>query len=136
MKRDLFLCIAVLVLLGFSLDVSASGPVRVEVLAMNHPPMQPVIRQLKDLFSKYGEKIAVSWYDVDTREGQQLMAIKGLTGHVPLVIWIQGSNTAKTGQKSVTFAGFPSGSGPEPFEGEWTMRDLSSALDQTISSRR
>jgi hypothetical protein len=37
------------------------------------------------VFSKYGEKIAVSWYNVDTGEGQQIMAKKGLADHVPLI---------------------------------------------------
>ena len=136
MKRTLFLCMAVLMLLNFCLNASASGLVRVEVLYMNHPPMQPTIRQLKDVFSRYGEKIEVSWYDVDTREGQQLTAKKGLAEHVPLIIWIRGSHTAQTGQGMVTFAGFPAGSGPGFFQGDWTMQDLSAALDRAISPRR
>ena len=136
MKRNLLFFMPVLMLLSFCLNVSAAGPVRVEVLYMNHPPMQPAIRQLTDVFSKYGEKVAVSWYDMDTKEGQQLMAKKGLAEHVPLIIWINGSQTAQKGQKTVDFAGFPAGSGPGFFQGDWTMQDLSAALDRAISPRR
>ena len=130
-----FICTLIFMIFCFVVNAQA-GIVRVEVLYMNHPPMQPTIGQLKGVFSKYGEKIAVSWYDVDTREGQQLMAKKGLHEHVPLMIWIQGSQTAQTGRGTVAFAGFPSGSGPGPFQGDWTMQDLKAALDRAISPGR
>jgi len=128
-------CTLVFVILCFGVNAHA-GIVRVDVLYMNHEPMQPTMRELKAVFSKYGEKIAVSWYDADTKEAQQFAAGKGLHEHVPLNIWIDGAQSVKLGRKVVRFAGFPSGSGPGPFQGDWTMQDLKAALDQAISTRR
>ena len=136
MQKKLFFGTLALMIFCFGVNAHCGSVPRVEVLYMNHGPMQPTIKQLKDIFSMYGEKIAVSWYDLDTREAQQFMAKKGLRGHVPLSISIEGAQTAKLGQRVVKFEGFPSGSGPAPFQGDWTMRDLKSALDLEISKRR
>jgi hypothetical protein len=121
----------------FCLGLNAhAASVHVDVLYMNHAPMQPTIRELRAVFSKYGEQIAVSWYDTDTKEARQFAATKGLHEHVPLSIWIDGDQSFNLGRRVVRFAGFPSGSGPGPFQGVWTMQDLSAAVDQAISGRR
>ena len=136
MQKDLFFCTLALMIFSFGANAHCGSVPRVEVLYMNHGPMQPTIEKLKDIFSMYGEKIAVSWYDLNTREAQQFMAEKGLRGHVPLSISIEGAQTAKLGQRVVKFEGFPSGSGPALFPGDWTMQDFKAALDREISKRR
>lgn len=131
----LFIGLLASILFCYPGDTHAVTPVQVDVLYMNHPPMQPTIKQLKELFSKYGGKITVSWHDLDTKEAQQFMAKKGIHEHVPLSIWIDGSQSAKLGKKTIQFARFPAGSGPEGFQGDWTMQDLKNALE-AISGRR
>ncbi len=132
----LFLGILVLTALCLGINAIAAGIPHAEVLYMNHGPMQPTIRELKTVFANYGDKIAVSWYDIDTGEAQQFAARKGLHEHIPLNIWIDGSQTIKLAQRTVRFSGFPSGSGPKPFQGDWTMQDLRAAIDQAISRKR
>jgi hypothetical protein len=63
-------------------------------------------------------------------EGEKFMAQKGVCEHIPLVIWIDDSPVFKKGGKEITFAGFPTGSGPSFFQGKWTIEDLKNALDQ------
>lgn len=129
--KKIFLSCLIFLLFCFSLpSLYAVGPLRVEVLFMNHGPMQPTVKQMRDLFSKYGGRIAVTWYDLDTREGQQFMSKKGVREHVPLMLWIDGNVAVRIGQKEIRFSGFPVGSGPESFQGKWTMQDLKTALDQ------
>ena len=135
MKKIGILCMLGLITLCFAVGAGAAGSVNVEVLFMNHAPMQPTVKQMRELFSGYGDRIAVTWYDLDTREGQQFMTKKGLREHVPIMIWIAGNVTVKLGQKEIRFAGFPAGSGPEAFQGKWTIQDLKTALDQ-ITARK
>ena len=125
-------CLFVLVFLCFGLSAHAAGkPTKIEVLYMNHGPLEETLDQIKGVLSKYGEKLAVAWYDFDSREGEQFMAKKGVKQHLPLVIWIDDSPVVTVGVKKVEFVGFPTGSGPAFFQGKWTMDDLKAALDQS-----
>jgi len=131
----LFFCVVAFVVLCPGVDAHAVRP-HLDVLYMNHPPMQPTVREIRDVLTKYGEKVSVSWYDADTKEAQTFAAAKGLHEHIPIAIWIDDAQKIKLGPRTVTFVGFPKGSGPGPFQGDWTMQDLKTALDQAISGRR
>ena len=133
-KMVLFFC-AVLFLFSMPGIVLADKPVRIDVLYMNHGPLLPSIEQIKKVFSQYGSKIAISWYDFETKEGEQFMAKKGITQHVPLIIWLDGKFSIPVNGKEIKLVGFPTGSGPAIFQGKWTMEDLRSALDQITSKK-
>ncbi|HUI70739.1 MAG TPA: hypothetical protein VL354_09445 [Spirochaetia bacterium] len=136
-KRHIGVLLCAMALMVFCFGVNArAGTTHVDVLYMNHAPMQPTVKELKNLFSKYGEKIGVSWYDLDTREAQAFAAKKGIHEHLPLSIWIDGSQSITRDRKVIKLVGFPSGSGPEPFQGDWTVKDLEVALDQAVATRR
>jgi uncharacterized protein YxeA len=135
MKKIILSCLVVLVLFTISFTVFAAKEVKVEVLYMNHGPLLESLQQIKKVFSQYGSKITVSWYDFETKEGEQFMAKKGVTQHVPLVIWLDGKPALTVNGKEIKFVGFPTGSGPLPFQGKWTMEDLRSALDQITSKK-
>jgi hypothetical protein len=135
MKKTILSCLVVLALFFVPFTVLASKEVKVEVLYMNHGPLLPSIEQIKQVFSKYGNKISVSWYDFETKEGEQFMAKKGINQHVPLVIWMDGKNSIPVNGKEIKFVGFPTGSGPAFFQGKWTMDDLRVALDQITSKK-
>ena len=135
MKKTIFSCLVVLALFSFPYAAFAGKEVKVEVLYMNHGPLQSSIEQIKKVFSQYGNKISVSWYDFETREGEQFMAQKGVTQHIPLVIWLDGKFTFQVNGKEIKFIGFPTGSGPAAFQGKWTMEDLRQALDQIVNKK-
>jgi len=130
MKKLILSCLVILALFSVPFTIFAAKEVRVEVLYMNHGPLQPSLEQIKKVFSQYGGKITVSWYDFETKEGEQFMAKKGVTQHVPLVIWLDGKYSIPVNGKDIRFVGFPTGSGPAFFQGKWTMEDLQQALNQ------
>lgn len=110
-------------------------PVSVEILYMNHGPLQSTIKAIRALCGEYGKALTVSWYDSGTAEGEKFMDKKGIHQHVPLVIWIAGKATVKVKGKEIQFAGFPTGSGPASFQGNWTLEDLRGALDQAAGKK-
>jgi hypothetical protein len=135
MKKIISLCFVGLVLFSIPLTLFAAKEVKVEVLYMNHGPLLPSIEQIKKVFSLYGSKVTVSWYDFETREGEQFMAKKGVTQHVPLVIWMDGKFAIPVNGKEIKFIGFPTGSGPAFFQGKWTIEDLRQALNQITNTK-
>ena len=135
MKKIAIVVVTVLVMLSLSLSAHAVKPTKVEVLYMNHGPLMSTVKQIKDVLSRYGDKLSVSWHDFDTSEGEQFMAKKGLKQHVPLAIWIDDNPSVKVGEKEIKFVGFPTGSGPASFQGKWTMDDLRTALDQVTAKK-
>jgi hypothetical protein len=135
MKKAILICLAVLILFSVPFTVFGSKEVKVEVLYMNHGPLQASLEQIKNIFSQYGNKISVSWYDFESKEGEQFMAKKGVTQHIPLVIWLDGRSAVPVNGKEVKFVGFPTGSGPAFFQGKWTVEDLRTALDQITGKK-
>jgi hypothetical protein len=134
MKRMIFLFFLIL-LLCISWPGMAGKPVKVEVLFMNHGPLQASLQEIRNVFSQYKEKITVSWYDFESKEGEDFMAKKRLTQHIPLAIWMDDQAKFKVDDKEVVFAGFPTGSGPAFFQGKWTMGDLRKVLDQLTGKK-
>jgi len=135
MKKIILSCLVVLVVFSIPFTLFAATEVKVEVLYMNHGPLLESLQQIKNVFSQYGSKITVSWYDFETKEGEQFMVKKGLTQHIPLVIWLDGKPALTVNGKEIKFVGFPTGSGPLPFQGKWTMNDLRTALDQLTAKK-
>jgi len=135
MKKITLSSISVLALFYFAVVALSASPIKVEVLFMNHGPLRPTVEQIKQVLSRYGDKVSPSWYDFESKEGEKFMAQKGLRQHVPLVIWIDGKVALPVDGKEIQFAGFPSGSGPLPFQGKWTMEDLRKALDQLTDKK-
>ncbi len=135
MKKTIVSCLAVLALCSIPFTLLAAKEVKVEVLYMNHGPLMESLDQVKKVFAQFGNKITVSWYDFESKEGEQFMAKKGITQHVPLVIWMDGKSAIPVNVKEVKFIGFPTGSGPAFFQGKWTLDDLRVALDQVTSKK-
>ena len=134
MKKILF-CLLIVSLVCIPWTAMAGKAVKIEVLYMNHGTLQDSLEQIKNVFSKYKEKITVSWYDFDSKEGERFMAQKKITQHIPLLIWMDNQVKFKVDGKDIVFAGFPTGSGPAFFQGKWTMADLQKALDQLTGKK-
>jgi hypothetical protein len=133
-KMVLFLC-AALFLFSIPGSVLAGKAVRVDVLYMNHGPLQSTLRDMRAIFAEYGKRITVVWHDVDTQDGEQFMVKKGVRGHIPLVVWMDDKVKFQVDGKEITFAGFPTGSGPLFFQGKWKMDDLKKALNQITNKK-
>jgi hypothetical protein len=139
MKKILSVCLSLAVFSFFSsayvAKAYAAKPARVEVLYMNHGPLMDTLDKMKSVFSSFGDRISVSWYDFESKQGEDFKTKKGINQHVPLVIWIDGNQVVKLGQKQIKFAGFPTGAGPAFFQGKWTIDDLKAALDQATTGK-
>ncbi len=112
----------------------ATGGLLVEVVYLNHPPVRPIIQQIDQILAGYGEKVRVSKYDFDTPEGEAFAKKKNLTGHIPLAIFIDGSETFDLNGRKVKFESFPQGEGTGMVpDSAWTMTDLQSVLDTKVT---
>lgn len=133
MKRLMLIGMAGFLILFFApLASFAKNPVQIDILYMNHGPMQPTLRDLKTLLPKYKDAATVSWYDSETKAGQNFMSKMGITRHVPMIIWIDGRFEQVINSRTIRFEGFPTGSGPAFFQGRWTLTDLALVLDHII----
>ena len=139
MKKMLFCCLSLALISFFSSAYAARAyaakPARVEVLYMNHGPLMDTLDKMKGVFSSYRDRISVSWYDFESKQGEDFRTKKGIKEHVPLVIWIDGDTVVKVRQKQIKFVGFPTGAGPAFFQGKWTIDDLKAALDQATTGK-
>ena len=133
--KNIVFGLLVLLLLSPPVSAASAPATKVEILYMNHGPLQATLEQIKGVLAQYGDKVAVSWYDFESPGGEKFKAQKGITQHVPLMIWIDGKTAAKIVQKEVKFMGFPTGSGPAFFQGKWTMGDLKAALAQATGNK-
>jgi hypothetical protein len=135
MKKLVLYGLTALCLLFIPAAALAAQPVSVEVLYMNHGPLLSTIKAIRTLCDGYGKALTVAWYDSGSQEGEKFMDKKGVHEHVPLIIWISGKPTVKVKGKEIQFVGFPTGSGPPSFQGNWTLDDLRGALDQATGKK-
>ncbi len=106
-----------------------SGTATVDILYLNHPPVLPVLDQVAALLKPYGDKVKVTRYDFDTTEGAAFAQKMGITGHDPLAIFVNGSQSFNLDGRTVTFNSFPQGAGTGMVpDGEWTTNDLDAVL--------
>ncbi len=110
---------------------AATGPVKVEILYMNHGPMQATIRNVKKVLTDFQGKVAVSWFDADRDSGRSFSKRKKIRGHIPMLILINDRKDFSLGDRQVTLKGFPTGKGPfKSVEGNWAVNDLRLILDR------
>lgn len=133
MKTRVLSWFFILILSGYTASAFSdepSDPIRIDVLYMDHGPMQPTLRELRALFPDYESRVAVYWHDFESEEGERFKTQKGIRRHIPLVIWIDGKSRFRVNGQMVALSGFPTGSGPSFFQGKWKMADLKSTLDR------
>jgi hypothetical protein len=113
---------------------SGQALVRVEIGFLNHGPLRPVLRQIDSALAPYSQAIQVIRYDFETSEGEVFVRGKGLQGHTPLVIFVNGTQTFSVGGRTVTFESFPKGEGTGMVpDGTWTIADLEAVLKQATA---
>lgn len=108
---------------------AAATPV-VEIIAMNHPPVQSALKPLRDWLAGQGSKIRVKEIDIESADGERRVQAVGLKGHIPIVILIDGQYRHRRPDGSaVEFVSFPSGPGTPPgVKGTWSAVDVEAAL--------
>jgi hypothetical protein len=96
-----------------------ASPVTVVIAGyINHGPMQPTVRAIKEVLSKYDGSIDVTWVDLATSQGQSYFQEHGLTAHMNVII--NGTYEYEVDDKTVDF---------QWFEGQqWTEEELDTVL--------
>jgi hypothetical protein len=130
MKKIIGSCLLIASLVCIPWIATAADPVRIDVLYMPHGPLQDTLEGLRKAFSQYKGKVAVSWHDTESKDGEAFMVKKNITQHIPLMIWMDNQVKFKVDGRDVVFSGFPTGAGPAFFQGKWTNADLQKVLDQ------
>ncbi|WP_406864445.1 hypothetical protein ABZO31_29965 [Streptomyces sp. HUAS MG47] len=104
---------------------AGDGP-GVDLVYLNHPPMQPVLKDIDAVLDDYEGRISVTRHEADSTEGAEFAEEHGLTGHVSIAVLIDGK---------LRFQGFPAGRAPiKSAEGDWRIEDLDAALRQETGS--
>ncbi|MCJ7496023.1 MAG: hypothetical protein MUP68_17600 [Deltaproteobacteria bacterium] len=67
MKKSILFYLLLVPLVCIPWSATAGNPVKIEVLYMNHGPLQDSLEGIKKVFSLYKGKVTVSWYDYDTK---------------------------------------------------------------------
>ncbi|MCK9380873.1 MAG: hypothetical protein M0P95_07375 [Sulfuritalea sp.] len=111
-----------------------AAPPTMEILAMPHPPVKMALAPLREWLAAQGTKLKVVETDIESAQGAKRLAAVGLSGHVPIVILIDGSyrHRRKDGS-SVEFVNFPAIKGSPPGAlGNWTTADVQAALNERV----
>lgn len=112
-------------------SVKKNKPV-IEILYMNHGPVQPVLKELRKQFSPIENDIIVKWYDFE--KDIEFKEKKGIDSHLPIAIWVDNSNTIDVNGSQIKLIGFPKGQGPEFARGSWEISDLINAIKKAIGT--
>ncbi|TRZ96094.1 MAG: hypothetical protein D4R84_07195 [Rhodocyclaceae bacterium] len=121
-------------LAAFALPLTAgsvlAAPPTVEILAMPHPPVKMALAPLREWLAAQGSKLKLVETDVESPQGEKRLAAVGLSGHIPIVILIDGKyrHQIKEGVMQ-ELANFPAIAGaPSGVRGSWTTADVQSVL--------
>jgi len=110
--------------------------VTVDIAYLDHAPVLAVLDQVTRVLAKYGDRLKVARYDLETPAGTAFAERKHLTGHTPLAIFINGSMDVTEGGHHIRFFRFPEGQGTGMVPaGGWSMALLDAALAHATGAR-
>lgn len=122
-----------------ALSVFASGsvlaaPPVVEIVAMPHPPVKMALQPLRDWLGQQGAKLKVVETDVESPAGEKKLAGVGLSGHIPVVILIDGQYRVKRPDgATVDLVNFPNQPNTPPgARGQWVIPDVQAVLTERM----
>jgi hypothetical protein len=118
-------CALCLLSLAYGAVATSTDEVKIDVAGyINHGPMQPTIKAIKEVISNYDDKVSVNWIDLETEDGQNYFKDHDLSAHLNIII--NGKYKYMLGGKEVTF---------QWFEGQnWTKEDLDAVISDTLDN--
>lgn len=103
----------------------AAQPV-VEIIAFAHPPVQSALKPLRDWLATQNKQVRVVEIDMETSAGEKRAAAVGVTGHVPIVILVDGKfGFARKDGSAIEFKSFPAAPN---MKGAWTIDDAKAVI--------
>jgi len=108
----------------------AAQPV-VEIIAFAHPPVHSALKPLREWLATQGTRLKVVEIDMETPAGEKRLKAVGVTGHVPVVVLIDGQHRHQRADgSSVDLVSFPAGPGtPAGVKGTWSAEDVQAILN-------
>lgn len=112
----------------------AAAP-RIEIIAMTHPPVRAALQPLREWLNK--QKIAVNEIDAESAAGVKRLATVGLSGHIPIVILINGQyQQRRTDGQPIALINFPNiPNAPAMARGKWAIEDVQTLLSPVTTQR-
>jgi hypothetical protein len=129
--RRQFLTFAGSALLLTGSNVFAATPV-VEIIAFAHSPVESALKPLRQWLAQQGSKVRVVEADMEGIGAQRKLKAIGLTGHLPVVVLVDGQyrHVRKDGS-TVEFVNFPGGPGtPQGIKTTWTSSDVEAVVKE------
>lgn len=135
-RRQLLLTLATTSFLLASGQALAAPPT-VEILAMPHPPVKMALAELRGWLAAQGAKLKVVETDVESAAGEKRLAAAGLSGHIPVVILIDGQYRIRRKDGSqLDLVNFPAIEGAPPgVRGTWTSADVQAVITERLKHR-
>jgi hypothetical protein len=111
-----------------------AAPPVVEIVAMPHPPVQAALKPLRDWLAAQGNRVQVMEIDSESAAGAKKMQAAGLTGHIPVLILVDGQYRHKRRDGStVEFVNFPNlADTPVGARGTWLPQDVQAVLGERM----
>ena len=115
----------------------AAAPV-LEIVAMQHPPVIAALKPLRAWIAQQGGKLRVVEIDAESPAGEKRFQSASLSGHIPILILIDGQHVFKRRDGSqVALVKFPNVAGSPPgMRGDWVTADVVALLDERIGAKR
>lgn len=106
-----------------------SSKVYVQIVGfLNHIPVKAMIADIDGVLNRYNDSLIVELIDEESENGQLFLEKNSLTGHIPIVIFINGKYQFDIDGKEVTLKGH---------EGyDWDIKDLEKIIQQKILERQ
>jgi hypothetical protein len=103
----------------------AAQPV-VEIISFPHPPVQSALKPLRDWLAIQGKHARVVEIDMETPAGEKRAAAVGVTGHVPILILVDGKYAfARKDGAAIELKSFPAAPN---MKGSWTIDDAKAVI--------
>lgn len=110
----------------FSMGTTWAAQPVVEIIAFAHPPVQSALKPLRDWLGIQGKLVRVVEVDMETPAGEKRAAAVGVTGHVPILILVDGKYAfARKDGAPIELKSFPAAPN---MKGSWTIDDAKAVI--------
>jgi hypothetical protein len=115
----------------------AAAPM-LEIVAMQHPPVIAALKPLRAWIAQQGGKLRVVEIDAESPTGEKRFQAAGLSGHIPILLLIDGQHVFKRRDGSrVALVKFPNVTGSPPgMRGDWVTADVVALLDERSGGKQ
>ena len=112
--------------LFFSMGAAWAAQPVVEIIAFAHPPVQSALKPLRDWLTSQGKLVRVVETDMETPAGEKRAAAVGVTGHVPILILVDGKYAfSRKDGSAFELKSFPAAAN---MKGAWSIDDAKAAI--------